>query len=89
MKIVNLGDPFTRRLTLRLTERQYKFLVRISEEIGTSPSDYIRFLVTSSALNYGTEEMFRFENDSFDNYKEDMEGTSNANVKTSINDSLQ
>ena len=79
MKIVNYGDPFTKRITLRLTDLQYNHLLKVSSLIGTSPSDYIRYLITQSALNYGTEDMFYFG---------DGEGTSDENVKTCSNDNV-
>lgn len=79
MKIVNLGDPFTRRITLRLTELQYRHICNMSLELGTSPSDYIRFLILQSAMQYDTDMMT--------NYR-DLEGTSNENVKTSSDNNV-
>lgn len=80
MKIVNLGDPFTRRITLRLTELQYRHICNMSLELGTSPSDYIRFLILQSAMQYDSDIMIKF--------KDNLEGTSNENVKTSRNNSI-
>lgn len=80
MKIVNLGDPFTKRITLRLTELQYRHICNMSLELGTSPSDYIRFLILQSAMQYDADMMTT--------YKESLEGTSNENVKASSYDNL-
>lgn len=44
-KTVNLGDPYTHRVTLRLTDAQYEFLVKVSGVLGTSPSDYLRMSI--------------------------------------------
>ena len=55
MKIVNMGDPFMKRITLRLTEIQYEHIVKMSADLDTSPSDYIRYLIMQSALKYDPE----------------------------------
>lgn len=77
MKVVNLGEPYTKRITLRLTQLQYKHICNMAEELDTSPSDYIRYLILESALKYDRDLMMRLDN---------QEGTSNANVETCCND---
>lgn len=49
-KIVNLGDPLTDRMTLRLTAGQHDFIVAMGLVMGCSPSDYIRFLLNQSMM---------------------------------------
>lgn len=78
VRIVNLGDPFTRRITLRLTELQYRHICKMSLELGTSPSDYIRFLILQSAMQYDSEMMISKE----------LGGTSDENVKTGRNNNI-
>ena len=75
MKVVNFGDPYTRRLTLRLTEMQYKYLLKMSDELETSPSDYIRYLILQSALVYDKDFMI-------------MGGTSDENVEASSHNNI-
>ena len=58
MKIVNMGDPFVKRITLRLTEIQYEHIVKMAADLDTSPSDYIRYLIMNSALRYDPELVF-------------------------------
>lgn len=41
-KTSNLGDPYTRRLTLRLSDAHMEFLAKMSDILGVSPSEYIR-----------------------------------------------
>lgn len=51
MKTVNLGDPFTHRLTLRFTDKQFEFLTQVSTLMGITPSDYIRMTVNTSMVS--------------------------------------
>lgn len=53
MKTVNLGDPLTHRLTLRLTDKQFEFLTQVSTLMGTTPSDYLRMVVNASMVSTG------------------------------------
>lgn len=50
-KTVNYGDPLTQRLTLRLTDRQYDFLIKVSGLMGVSPSDYLRMVINTSMVS--------------------------------------
>lgn len=53
MKTVNLGDPLTHRLTLRLTDKQFEFLTQVATLMGTTPSDYLRMVVNASMVSTG------------------------------------
>ena len=77
MKTVNLGDKYTHRVTLRLNEEQYEFLIKVSSILGVSPSDYLRMTVNSGmvATKNGIDEL------SNGNMLKGMVGT-NENVKT-------
>lgn len=46
-KTVNLGDKYTHRITLRLNDNQYNWLMEVSEVLDISPSDYIRMAVNT------------------------------------------
>lgn len=50
MKTTNLGDKYTHRVTLRLNEKQYEFLIKVSSILGVSPSDYLRMTVNSGMV---------------------------------------
>ena len=77
MKTVNLGDKYTHRVTLRLNEEQYEFLIKVSSILGVSPSDYLRMIVNSGmvATKNGLDEL------SNGNMLKGTVGT-NENVKT-------
>lgn len=81
MKTVNLGDKYTHRVTLRLNEKQYEFLIKVSSILGVSPSDYLRMTVNSGmvATKNGLDEI------SDGNILKGMVGT-NENVKTNSDD---
>lgn len=75
-KTVNLGDPLTRRVTLRLTEKQFGFLTDVSTIVGVSPSDYLRMMVNASMTA---------TNETIEVLKSGKVGMSNENIKTDIN----
>lgn len=50
MNTVNLGDKYTHRITLRLNDDQYSFIIKVSTLLGVSPSDYIRMAVNSGMV---------------------------------------
>lgn len=50
-KTVNLGDPYTHRITLRLTDKQFDYLTKVSTIMGTSPSDYLRMSVNCGMVS--------------------------------------
>lgn len=77
-RTVNLGDKYTHRVTLRLNEEQYDFLIKVSGILGISPSDYLRMTVNAG--------MVATKNDS--NVLKGMVGTNNENVKTNSDNIL-
>lgn len=50
MKTVNLGEKYTHRITLRLNDEQYAFLMDVAHLLGVSPSDYLRMCVNSGMV---------------------------------------
>lgn len=76
-KIVNLGDPLTDRMTLRLTAAQHDFIIAMGLVMGCSPSDYIRFLINQSILTCSGE-----LNEAIEEIKGEKGGQSCENCKT-------
>lgn len=70
---VNYGDKYTHRVTLRLSDNQLDFLVRISKIMDVSPSDYLR-MVINSAMVGSVKKLEQLENG--------MVGMENENVET-------
>lgn len=79
MKTVNYGEKYTHRVTLRLNDEQYNYLIDISKILGVSPSDYMRMVINATLMTdkKGYEDVLE------EKQKEGMVGT-NENVKTSI-----
>lgn len=50
MNKVNMGDKYTHRITLRLNDEQYSFILQVSELLGVSPSDYLRMSVNTGMI---------------------------------------
>lgn len=50
MNKVNYGDKYTHRITLRLNDEQYNFILQVSELLGVSPSDYLRMSVNTGMV---------------------------------------
>lgn len=50
MKTVNLGSKYTHRVTLRLNDEQFEFLIKVSAILGVTPSDYLRMTVNSGMV---------------------------------------
>ena len=80
MKTVNLGDKYTHRVTLRLNQEQYDFLVKISNILGVSPSDYLRMVINSGMVGMKND----IDTMSGGNVLKGMVGTS-EDVKTDSN----
>ena len=76
-KTVNLGDKYTHRITLRLNDNQYDWLIGIAKMLDVSPSDYIRMAVNTS-MTISNEDIEKMK-------KGEMVGT-NENVKTDKHD---
>lgn len=81
MNKVNLGDKYTHRVTLRLSDDQYAFIIKVSEILGVSPSDYLRMTINTGmvATRSNIDEIAQ------GNSLKGMVGT-NENVKTDSND---
>ena len=81
MKTVNMGAKYNHRLTLRLNDEQYAFIIQVAELLGVSPSDYIRMVVNSGMVSMQgkVDEVMGVTN------VKGMVGT-NENVKTDSND---
>ncbi len=73
-KTVNLGDKYTHRITLRLNDNQYNWLIEVSKILDISPSDYIRMAVNTGMV-ITNEEKEKLQ-------KGEKVGTANENVKT-------
>lgn len=83
MKTVNLGDPYAKRMTLRLSEPQMEFLQKISGLMGVSPSEYIRMAINTQMVTTGkTVDDLISGKAARDIMEKGMGGTSNENVKT-------
>lgn len=65
-------------MTLRLNDEQYDFLIRVSNILGVSPSDYMRMCVNAGMVS---------SDKSLNETMKGMVGT-NENVKTDCNDKL-
>ena len=46
--IHNYMPNYDKRITLRLSEKQFEYIISASEKIGKTPSDFIRLLIDSS-----------------------------------------
>lgn len=44
-KTVNLGDKYTHRVTLRLNDSQFQYIIRSAEMMDVSPSEYMRSIL--------------------------------------------
>lgn len=82
-KTVNMGDKYEHRLTLRLTDKQFDFIVACAELLGVSPSEYIRMSINAHLVAYEKELIDNAHK--LHEKKKGMVGT-NENVKTDIND---
>ncbi len=80
---MNMGSKLDHRVTLRLNNDQYAFLLKVSELLGVSPSDYLRMTINSGMV------ATRLTLDDFINGSESkgVVGT-NENVKTDSDDKL-
>lgn len=74
-KTVNLGDKYTHRVTLRLNDEQYNWLIEVANILGVTPSDYLRMSVNTGMV---------VTRDVKENEKGQKVGT-NENVKTDSN----
>ena len=49
--IHSFGDNYSRRITLRLSESQFDFVVDAANSLDITPSDFIRLLISKSLRN--------------------------------------
>lgn len=70
-KTVNYGTPYNHRLSLRLNDKQYEFVLECARLLGVSPSDYIRMSINSGMVVL----------EDVQKKKEEEAGTHNENVK--------
>lgn len=70
-----LGDELNHRVTLRLNEKQYNFLIAVAKTLGVSPSDYIRMCLNAGMVSVDKNLLCEV-------------GTENADVKTNIDNQL-
>lgn len=55
MNKTNLGSNYSHRITLRLNDDQYNFVIKIAEILGISPSDYMRMSINSAMVATKTD----------------------------------
>ena len=79
---MNLGTNYTHRVTLRLNDEQYDFIIKISAMLGVSPSDYLRM-----AINTGMVTMPKNIDETTEELSNKMKGLvgTNENVKADSN----
>lgn len=46
-KKVNYGDSYNHRISLRLNDRQFNFLIELAGILGTTPSNYLRMCINT------------------------------------------
>lgn len=89
MKTTNLGDPYERRMTLRLTNPQMDFLQKMGTLMGVSPSEYLRMAINASMVTTGKAvEGLLSGTTAKEIIEKGIGGTPNENVKTNSNDKL-
>lgn len=76
---MNMGSKYTHRVTLRLNDEQYQFLIDVSELMDVKPSDFLRMYLNSA--------MVAAKKTTITSVMNDEVGT-NENVKTDCNDKL-
>lgn len=84
----NLGDKFQHRVTLRLTDEQYEFLINVSSVLGVSPSDYIRMSVNAGMVAMKNDINDIRNGNAISSTAERLVGTSDENVKANIDNKL-
>lgn len=77
---MNLGSNYNHRITLRLNEEQYEFIIKVSNILGVSPSDYLRMSINSGMVATKSD----LDTLASGNALKGMVGT-NENVKTDSN----
>ena len=75
-----MGANYNHRVTLRLNEEQYQFIIDCSELLGVSPSDYIRMTINSGMVALKNKNVQINVTDMISERK--IEVGTNENVKT-------
>lgn len=75
MNTVNYGDKYVHRVTLRLSDDQYHWLIGISKILGVTPSEYMRMSINTGM--HATD---------LQDYQGKGKVGTNENVKASFND---
>lgn len=70
-KTVNMGEKYENRISLRLNDKQYDFLMKISEILGISPSEYLRMVVNSGMVQMQNNESLKGMVGTHENVKTD------------------
>lgn len=87
----NMGTAYNNRITLRLNDEQYSFIIECSELLGVTPSDYIRMSINSGMVALKNKNVNISVSDMISPKEpkqiENEVGT-HENVKTDINDKL-
>jgi len=83
MKTVNLGDKYTHRLTLRLTDGQMDYLGKVATLLGTTPSEYIRMTINAAMISTTKSLNSMVQGEALGKV-----GMSNEDVEANINDKL-
>lgn len=80
----NMGAKLNHRVTLRLNEEQYNFIIECSRLLGVSPSDYVRMTINSGMIALKNKNLSINVTDMIS----EKEVGTNENVKTDSNDKL-
>lgn len=80
----NMGAKFNHRVTLRLNDEQYNFIIECSQLLGVSPSDYVRMTINSGMIALKNKNLSINVTDMIS----EKEVGTNENVKTDSNDKL-
>lgn len=83
---MNYGSTYNHRVTLRLNDEQYDFLIKVSELLGVSPSDYVRMSINTGMIGM-TGQIDKIKSGKFaeEELKKGIKVGTDANVETNIN----
>lgn len=74
-KTVNYGDAYTHRITLRLNDSQYMFLIGLAKILDTTPSNYLRMSINAmmSTSAQDVEKVMKGQVGTHENVKTDFD----------------
>ena len=87
-RTTNYGDPYTHKMTLRLTDKQLEYVVALSNILGVTPSEYIRMQINAGMVAYQSSNFQNMINGNFTE-QQTKEGTSHENVETNQHNLIQ